>query len=114
LGDDPQEFYEVDKAKEWIAEAHHIPLDDMSDCDSLGDLHRFLDKLDIRNTYTGYNRGEKFHNCFLTKRACERHIRLNDYHYRQPKPFADTAWRNPEFERLLRIVEKFATVGVTV
>lgn len=110
IGDDHDEFYDLDSAKESISEWYDIPIEDMSEHSSLSDLHDFLDKRGIDNTYTGYNNGEKFHNCFLTKRACEQHIRLNHYHYKRPKPYADTAWRNPEFERLLRIVEKFATV----
>lgn len=33
---------------------------------------------------------------FLTQAACEDHIALNDYHYSNPRPFAWSAWRNPE------------------
>lgn len=43
--------------------------------------------------------------CFLTKEACERHIELNHYHYTNPHTYAMTAWRNPEFERLMKIIE---------
>lgn len=44
--------------------------------------------------------------CFLTKRAAEKHIELNGYHYQNPVPYAMTAWRNPEFERFLKIFEE--------
>lgn len=43
--------------------------------------------------------------CFLTKRAAEKHIELNGYHYQNPHTYAMTAWRNPEFERFIRIFE---------
>lgn len=44
--------------------------------------------------------------CFLTKRACEEHIRRFGYHYDNPRPYAMTAWRNPEFGRFMRIFTK--------
>lgn len=43
--------------------------------------------------------------CFLTKRAAKKHIELNDYHYTNPRTYAMTAWRNPEFERFMNIFE---------
>lgn len=43
-------------------------------------------------------------NVFLTKRACKAHIEANRHHYSQPHTYAMTAWRNPEFERLLKIL----------
>lgn len=43
--------------------------------------------------------------CFLTKRAAQKHIELNDYHYTNPRTYAMTAWRNPEFERFMNIFE---------
>jgi hypothetical protein len=43
--------------------------------------------------------------CFLTKRAAQKHIELNNYHYTNPRTYAMTAWRNPEFERFMNIFE---------
>jgi hypothetical protein len=43
--------------------------------------------------------------CFLTKRAAKKHIELNGYNYNNPKTYAMTAWRNPEFEKFLNIFE---------
>ena len=43
--------------------------------------------------------------CFLTKRAAKKHIELNGYHYNNPKTYAMTAWRNPEFEKFMDIFE---------
>lgn len=43
--------------------------------------------------------------CFLTKRAAVKHIELNGHHYCNPHTFGMTAWRNPEFERFLKIFE---------
>ena len=43
--------------------------------------------------------------CLLTKRAAKKHIELNGYNYKNPKTYAMTAWRNPEFEKFLNIFE---------
>ena len=43
--------------------------------------------------------------CFLTKRAAKKHIELNGYHHNNPKTYAMTAWRNPEFEKFMDIFE---------
>lgn len=42
---------------------------------------------------------------FLTLRECEEHIKRNHYHYRQPHPYAMTAWRSPQVEKLYEILE---------
>lgn len=44
-------------------------------------------------------------NVFLTKRAAQEHIKRNHYHYDAPRTYAMTAWRNPEFEHLMRILQ---------
>lgn len=44
--------------------------------------------------------------CFLTKRAAKLHLAQNGYHYNNGKTYAMTAWRNPEFERVLNILQK--------
>lgn len=41
---------------------------------------------------------------FLTYRECCEHIKKNDYHYRNPHPYAMTAWRSPQVERLIEIL----------
>jgi hypothetical protein len=48
----------------------------------------------------------------LTHKACQKHIDENYYHYKEgmdTKDYAQVAWRNPEFENLIRIlIEEFA------
>ncbi len=46
---------------------------------------------------------EEYENAFFTAKACEDHIRKNNYHYRQPVCYLSHVWRNPELE----IVSKF-------
>lgn len=42
---------------------------------------------------------------FLTLRECKEHIQANDYHYRNPHPYAMTAWRSPQVEKLIEILQ---------
>lgn len=41
---------------------------------------------------------------FLTYRECCEHIKKNDYHYENPRPYAMTAWRSPQVEKLIKIL----------
>lgn len=43
--------------------------------------------------------------CFLTKRAAKQYLDKNYYHHNNGHTYAMTAWRNPEFERLLNILQ---------
>lgn len=43
-------------------------------------------------------------NCFLTKKAIEKHIEENHYHYHEPEIVLRHAWRSPEFEKLMKII----------
>ncbi|MEY8001578.1 hypothetical protein AB8U03_15520 [Clostridium sp. Mt-5] len=42
---------------------------------------------------------------FLTLRECKKHIKTNGYHYNKPHPYAMTAWRSPQVERLYKILQ---------
>lgn len=43
---------------------------------------------------------------FLTKREAEEHLKRNSYHYNDTAhPFAMTAWRSPQVERLYKILQ---------
>jgi hypothetical protein len=43
-------------------------------------------------------------NTFLTAKACEEHIKANDYHYKNPVCYLNHAWRNPEMELVSRFL----------
>ena len=43
---------------------------------------------------------------FLTRRECREHIARNAYLYNNPTPFAMTAWRSPQFERLVKLLQQ--------
>ncbi len=60
----------------------------------------------IEEDYTQYTEGafDKYENFFLTEKACEKHIKLNAYHYNEPHSYVDHTWRNPEIENLIKAI----------
>ena len=112
LGEDGEEFFEdtLEQAKEFLGEAELSPEqeDALSKVSTLDELKDFCDDADIDCHWTGYVEDADFHGAFLTQEACERHIAVNRHHYADPIVFTASIWRNPELERLLAILEKFA------
>jgi uncharacterized protein YihD (DUF1040 family) len=43
---------------------------------------------------------------FFTLRECREHIQSNKHHYKNPHPYAMTAWRSPQVARLYKILEE--------
>lgn len=43
---------------------------------------------------------------FLTEGACRLHITVNGYHYREPRCFAISAWRNSEMVAVIQAILK--------
>lgn len=81
---------------------------DKNDIDELVEFAQdTLEWNDVRVVYQELQRDIITHdsNVFLTKRACQAHIECNRYHYSQPHTYAMTAWRNPEFEHLMTILQ---------
>ena len=62
----------------------------------------FLEEAGYRKIY--YEMKEKLQNAFLTSKACDEHIRLNNYHYNNPVNYLSHTFRNPELETLLKFV----------
>lgn len=59
-----------------------------------------------RRHFISYNTG-----AFLTKEAAREHIEENYYHYsKNVRTYGMVGWRNPEFERLMEIIEKLGDV----
>jgi hypothetical protein len=111
----------LEEVTEWIKE-----LDGVQDCKydvcfvefnynneeySIGDssdLQSFLDEYDEDNYSVGeYRIREEIapNTMFLTLRECKEHIKANSYHYNKPHPYAMTAWRSPQVQRLYEILE---------
>ena len=67
------------------------------------------EKQDIKKVIEELNSNQieyVFNNSFLTEKACREHIECNRHHYRNPVDYLNYAFRNPEMEKLLRILSK--------
>lgn len=67
--------------------------------------HEHFDWNDVRIVYLDRQQRVAENAMFLTKKSCQKHIDNNRHHYSRPQTYAMTAWRNPEFERLLTIIQ---------
>lgn len=76
---------------------------------SINDLVEYIeqefdyDDISIVNYKDAYQIAED--TMFLTLEECEKHIKTNWYHYKKPHPYAMTAWRSPQVERLFKILQ---------
>jgi hypothetical protein len=52
-----------------------------------------------------YEDTEEYSNFFLTERDCEKHIKLNCYHYNQPRSYVKHAFRSYEFEKVIKFLK---------
>lgn len=117
LGEDCISFLEKDlaEARAWLREGFEWSPEEIAkldDASCLKDLAEFSDEHGVAYHFTGYRDSEQFKGFFLTRRALTEHVERNAHHYSNPVSYAQTAgWRNPELERLLGIIEKFATTA---
>jgi hypothetical protein len=120
IGDDFDCFTEdqLEAAKEfyinhWVDGNDINKLEELNNASCLEDLAEVIEKDGKTDCeFIGYKDEVEFHNSFITKKACEIHIAQNYYHYTNPKVYTSHAFRNPELERLLEIVEKFANIEI--
>ena len=65
-----------------------------------------LDELmEKQGYYKGFFRNEeKYSNAFFTAKACKEHIRLNHYHYKEPRDYLSFGFRNPELELVFKFL----------
>jgi len=99
---------ELDELKEWMDDTGNF-----SDCeiDCIQTLYEAYEELiakginceiysyetkDVLSTNTG---------AFLTKEACQHHIKINGHNLAKPHTYAMTAFRNPEYEQLIKILK---------
>lgn len=90
-------------------------LKEVSDNDALEDFIYLYD-IDINyrrftmQTFISSSTGS-----FLTKEAAKEHLKDNHYHYSKNARISGiVGWRNPEFKKLMQIVEKFDDLEVGV
>lgn len=117
IGDEGETFTEANELIDWLIENYSGAEEQQDELRIIDDLEEIYDycndnKIVDSLTYTGYRDIEKHDEMFLTRRALKKHIEQNYYHYKEnPVSYAHHAWRNPELEKLLKIVDKFSTLG---
>jgi len=119
LTDDYIQCTTIQDAKDFLIE--RLDLDDdelisetakINAIEDTREIEEYCGKNHIPCIRTGYEKREKLTGCFLTERACKLYLKQNGHHHkRDADTYCDHAWRNPEFQRLLEIVEKFADKG---
>lgn len=79
----------------------------IDDNEDLTDLDEVMDYLGDDYYLVNYRDEEEIvkNTFFLTKDECEKHIQRNSYHYNKPHPYAMTAWRSPQVEKLYKIIQ---------
>jgi hypothetical protein len=110
---DGEDFTDSKELIEWLIKNYTVTeeqVEELSELDDLEDIYDYCEHNKIGNlfAYTGYRNIEKHDGMFLTRKALKQHLDANYYHYKKnAHSYAHCAWRNPEFKRLLEIVEKF-------
>ena len=117
IGDENNKYMTVDGAKEALAENY---LDDLPDdeaheilvsLESFEDVEEFCNDRSIECFIGGYRDYNRYHQMFLTHSAFEQHMKMNAHNYsRDTSYWVDSFFRNPQMERVVEIIEKFATV----
>ena len=99
---------ELDELKEWMCATEDFEDWEIEGVDTLFDAKEALDFKaiscelysyeikDVLSTETG---------AFLTKEACQHHIKINGHNLCKPHTYAMTAFRNYEYEQLLEILK---------
>lgn len=75
---------------------------------TLTDFYDMMDEINFDCIHVAYYKEEYKiveDTMFLTLKECERHIKNNSYHYKDPVPYAMTAWRSPQVDKLYKILQ---------
>ncbi len=108
---DNEDDLEIEYHEEILEEYVTIVKYDEEQCfyDTKELVEYMIEELDYDNSLYLVNYKDEYviaeNTMFLTIEECKRHIEHNGYHYNEPHPYAMTAWRSPEVERLYEILE---------
>lgn len=104
----------LEELKKYISENFDLDTDErdsLSEVDDNESLESFISMYDVDINHRSFTREHFISDKagpFLTKIACKEHLKNNYYHYsKNATTYGMVGWRNPEFERLMEIVEKF-------
>jgi hypothetical protein len=111
------EFEELDDVKKYLIENELCTAEELDDVVDDNDLEVLFDEKGIEFERIAYRDEQviKEDTFFLTLREAQEHIERNYYHYnKSAHPYAMTAWRSPQVEKLYEILQKvdFDKIGV--
>lgn len=107
IGDEYDDIYTLEEAVEHLKKYYGFADSELDELYDLEDIQEFLDKQGIDNTLTGYRKELRCSGVFLTRDAANEHIEINGHNLKEPFVYCQHAFRNPELEKLLEIIEKF-------
>lgn len=104
---------QLEELKEYIIDNTDITRDEIEEVKEIHDKSSLLEFLDWHDLDINYRRFTREHfitdmtGPFLTKEACKEHLKDNYYHYsKNARTYGMVGWRNPEFKKLMEIIEK--------
>lgn len=71
---------------------------------SILDEEDILEELEYRKASYNIEDVKVSGQSYFTEKAAQKHIDQNHYHYKEPFVFAESAWRNYEFQKLREII----------
>jgi hypothetical protein len=104
-------IFTVEEAKTKLLDTYEIIPERLAGLESFDDIKEFCEDEEIKCLIGGYRNSERFSQMFLTESGFEQHMKVNSHNYNHGSRFwVDSFFRNPQMERLIEIVEKFATI----
>lgn len=111
----------LEEFKSYILENFDLDTDDreaLKEVDDNDSLEAFISMYDIdinRRSFTREHFITDMTGPFLTKESCKEHLKDNYYHYsKNARTYGMVGWRNPEFQKLMEIVEKFDNIEIGI
>lgn len=104
---DPRFWAVADRREEpcWSEQAEFWALVD-DDGDVVGRVDYEIETCDLRCVPSREGHKVVEDTLFLTLRECREHIARNRHNYKCPATYVQTAWRSPQFERLIGILQQ--------
>lgn len=84
-----------------IAEYKEIDVSEVQEMDEY-EKEEILEKAGYNKV--NYDYKHNYENCFLTEKACEKHIEINRHNYKNPHSYLNHAYRNSEMEKLFEFL----------
>lgn len=111
FGEEKVEFFTIEEAKAHLITNYGFDgdTDELKEIYEFNSLWKFCVKNSIYAYITRYSKDVEYHGFFLTLQGYQKHMNLNGHNYHKKTGYyVSTLFRNPELEKLIEIVMKFA------